>query len=283
VRTKSTGNLLDEIEAGALDSTVGLPDLLRKCVALGGVTGSSRLRDWATLELKGYGPNDELPRYRKTRGMIFGDGMANGVRFKGQQIPLLVIPEVARPVLQGDVPLAYSLAELVELLGDERDDHGGVLRLAPPGVEQLLALMNNTLARNDRTSQWSSLRLPPSQVLERIYWMVSKTVISGILDVVRTTLVELVAEMRAGTPAGVVVPSAEVTEQAVSVAIYGNRNRVVVAQAAPGAAVAATTAGASATGSAEPETKGRRWMFWAAGAATIIGTLFTALAATGSI
>ncbi len=281
--SKSPDSLLDELQAGALDSSVGLPGLLRKCVALGGMTGSRRLREWATLELKGYGPGDELPPYRKTRGILFGDGVANGVRFQGQQVPLPLIPEMARAKLQGDVPLGYSLAELVELLGADSEGERGVLWLAPPGAEQLLALMNHTLASKDRTSGSSSLQLPPSQVLERIYWQISKTVIAGILDVVRTTLVELIAEMRAGTPAGAHLPPSEVTEQAVSVAIYGSRNRVVVAQARSGGSVAATAAGASSTGDAEPETKSRRWMFWAAGAATIIGAVFTVLAATGSL
>ena len=40
-------------------------DLLRKVVALGGRSGSAQLRDWATRELWGYGPNDDLPPYRR--------------------------------------------------------------------------------------------------------------------------------------------------------------------------------------------------------------------------
>jgi hypothetical protein len=59
--------------------------------------------------------------------------------------------------------------------------------------------------------------------------------------VVRTTLVELVAEMRAGMPLGSGLPSHEAAEQAVDVAINRKRNRVVVVnQVASDGQVAAT-------------------------------------------
>lgn len=56
--------LLSEIEVGALDDSLELATLLRKCIALGGATGSERLREWAARELKGYEEEDELPPYR---------------------------------------------------------------------------------------------------------------------------------------------------------------------------------------------------------------------------
>jgi hypothetical protein len=63
VARKTYTQLLDEIHDGALDSRTNLPDLLRKCIALGGETGSERLRDWARQELMGYGPGTEVPEY----------------------------------------------------------------------------------------------------------------------------------------------------------------------------------------------------------------------------
>lgn len=270
-RSGST-NLLAEIEAGSLDSSADLPGLLRKCVALGGATGSARLREWATRELKGYGPEDELPPYRVARALLFGDGVAHGNRFTGQQIPLRLIPEGARPVFQGDIRLAYSLAELIGLAATNRAEEGESLRLAPPGAQESLALMNHTLAKGDHSVYGGDLPfpMPPSQVLERIYWMLSITLVTGIVDVVRTTLVELVAEMRAGTPAGVPLPTHEVAEQAVGVAIYGHKNRVVVNQVASGGTGAATVSGVASTGDADPESKPRRWMFWVAGVAGVV-------------
>lgn len=272
-------DLLAEIEAGVFDPSSDLPDLLRRCVALGGATGSVRLREWATRELKGYGPSDELPPYRVARGLLFGDGIAHGTRFRGQQIPLLLIPERARPIFQGDIPLAYSLAELVDLTAASRKDEGDTLRLVPPGAQEALVLMNHSLAQGDHSAFGQvPFPMPPSQVIERIYWMVSMSVITGIIDVIRTTLVELVAEIRAGTPSGIPLPTYDVTEQAVGVAVYGYRNRVNINQLAPGSSEAAAIGGAASTGQAEPESKPRRWMFWIVGGATIIAAAVALIA-----
>jgi hypothetical protein len=51
--------LIGEIERDLLDGKA-LADL-RKCIVLGGRSGSVELRDWASRQLRGYGPDDELP------------------------------------------------------------------------------------------------------------------------------------------------------------------------------------------------------------------------------
>ena len=55
--------------------------------------------------------------------------------------------------------------------------------------------------------------------------------IHGVVDQVRTTLAELVAEMRAGTPSSSDLPTAGVANQAVNVAVQGKRARVTVQSA----------------------------------------------------
>ena len=59
--------LLEQIEQAALDDTADITGALRKCVALGGQSGSEELRTWATRELKGYNASDQLPEYRNRR------------------------------------------------------------------------------------------------------------------------------------------------------------------------------------------------------------------------
>jgi hypothetical protein len=108
------------------------------------------------------------------------------------------------------------------------------------------------------------------QHVERIYWSVSLTPIEGILDVVRTTLVELVAEMRAGMPPGTELPSHEAAEQAVDIAIHGGkRHRIVVNQVGSDSHGAAAAGGAAAVG-AEAESPGRRVMWWVVGVAGLV-------------
>jgi hypothetical protein len=109
---------------------------------------------------------------------------------------------------------------------------------------------------------------------KRIYWSVNMAPIARILDVVRTTLVELVAEMRAGTPVGQDTPPREVAEQAVGVAIHGKRNRVVINQVGP-SGTAAAAVGKVSVGEVKPETPQRKMMWWLVGAATIVAAVAT--------
>jgi hypothetical protein len=280
VAKRGTSGLLAEIELGAHDPTSGLPTLLRKCISLGGATGSARLRDWATKELKGYGAGDDLPPYRMTTSLLFMDAAIPRGRVSGQQVPLTLIPEVARPSIQGDIHLPQPIAEIGDLVSSARRDGEDSIRLSPPLAQELLALMNNDLAKRERQSWGGGLDLPPSQVIERVYWRVGTSFFVAILDTVRTTLVELVAEMRAGTPSGEALPTHDVAEQAVDIAINGNRNRVVINQVGPSGTAVASAGGAASTGDVAPESKSRRVMRWIVGIAGVIaaGAAIAALA-----
>jgi len=255
---------------GAHDPSSDLPTLLRKCISLGGVTGSARLREWATKELKGYGADDTLPPYRATKSLLYMDAAIPGGRVAGQQAPLTLIPDVARPSIQGDIQLPQPIAEIGDLVSSARQKGEDSIRLSPPLAQELLALMNNDLSKREQRSWGGGLDLPPSQVIERVYWKVGLSFFVAILDTVRTTLVELVAEMRAGTPSGEALPTHDVAEQAVDIAINGNRNRVVINQVAPNATAAASAGGVASTGDAEPESKSRRVMWWIVGVAGIV-------------
>jgi AbiTii len=57
--------LLHEIENGAFDQKTSIAALLRKVIILGGQAGSEEMPDWASRVLDGYGPEDELPPYRR--------------------------------------------------------------------------------------------------------------------------------------------------------------------------------------------------------------------------
>lgn len=55
-------SLIAEIERDALNERVAVATALRKCIVLGGKSGSEALRDWASRELKGYGPTTSCRR-----------------------------------------------------------------------------------------------------------------------------------------------------------------------------------------------------------------------------
>lgn len=262
----SAPNLLTQIQSGALDSKSDVADLLRKCVALGGETGSARLRVWATRELKGFGPGDELPIYRLTGSFLYLDGVTVRGRITGQQMPINMIPAAAREWSKRDIEIRQPIAELVDLIHSHRRRGEDSVKLAPPGAQELVALINHDLAIAGQRS-WPGL--PPSQVVERVYWEVGLNVFAGIIDTVRTTLVELVAEMRAASPGGT-VPTREIAEQAVDVAVYGKVRRLVVNQVGAGGSGIAVAGGNASTGDAQPESKPRRWMWWLAGIAAVL-------------
>lgn len=243
-------DLLGEIEAGAHDTQSDLVAVLRKCIALGGATGSEALRDWASRELKGYGPDHPVPDYRKAEAPLLLDGMTTSptslTKVTGQTMTPNMLPDFARDKIDTEVVFPQPIAEIEEMLRRARKDEGHAIRLSPPGMSLLLPLINQELGDH--------------QHVERFYWSVSEISLAGILDVVRTNLVELVAEMRAGTPAGQALPTPEVANQVVNFVINGKGNRVVTNQVSGSAGAA--TAGGTATVGAPAESKARRLGWW---------------------
>ena len=94
--------------------------------------------------------------------------------------------------LDTEVPFRQPIAEINEMLKSARAD-GGAVRLGVPGGHLLVPLMNSELGRG--------------QHIDRIYWSVSHIALSRIIDVVRTILVELVAEIRAGSTSAGELPT----------------------------------------------------------------------------
>jgi hypothetical protein len=84
--TKRSDRLLEEIEKGALDSGKPIAEVLRKAITLGGRADSAELRDWARRELTGYGPDDELPPYRRIVAPLQMDAATMGGFIKNQSL-----------------------------------------------------------------------------------------------------------------------------------------------------------------------------------------------------
>ena len=203
---RSKSGLLDQIEEGALDSKTPLADVLRKCVALGGRAGSDELRDWARRELDGY-PNDaDLPHYRVVPAVIAIDGANSAWHWKAHQLSSTSIPQFARDEIGQEVKLTQGVGEL-EKLAEQSD-----IRMQHPGMPTLVDYMNS---RGDVVNG----------VIHRMYWFVSPNSIHGAVDAIRTTLVSLVAELRA---AGVEdLPTAAAADQAVNVVVHNAKRSTI--------------------------------------------------------
>lgn len=238
-------SLIAQIEQDALDDSVSVATALRKCVALGGQSGSEQLRDWATRELQGYGNEEGVPDYRKIGAPLMVDAVVGNVQVTHQQFPPSGLPDVVRGTVTEQLELRQG-AGTIEAFVRQGDE----IKLQPPKAGDLARLMN--MERED-----------PTQNIISLYWAVSPVAIEGILDGIRTALVQLVAELRASMPGGAEVPSAEAANQAVHVVATGKHARVTVTAAqASGPGASATVTGDSDNGS---------WPRWRKVGAFVVG------------
>lgn len=205
-------SLIAQIEADALDEEVSVASALRKCIVLGGKSGSERLRDWATRELQGYVGQDDLPAYRVVSAPLRIDGIAGNYQVTGQPFPPSSLPDFAREHISETLELRDGVGSLEALLKQAE------IKLAPPMSSDLSRYMN---AESDN----------PYQHIMAIYWTVSHATVEGVLDQIRTALTQLVAELRVQMSRDGDLPSAEAANQAVNVVVTGKRSRVNVTSA----------------------------------------------------
>jgi hypothetical protein len=253
---KREDSLIAEIERDALDDGVSVATALRKCIILGGRSGSEALRDWATRELKGYGPDEELPPYRVIGAPIKVDAFVAGGQITGQQFAPSELPEFARERIREEVELRDGIGVIEAMLKLNK------ISLMPSGASDIANYMNATIDA-------------PFQQIVSIYWSVSHSAIHGVLDQVRTSLTQLVAELRATMGDADEVPSAHAATAAVHVVVTGKRSRVNVAAAtAPEATARAATSEVSGA-TEEPGfwTSWRKVGAFAVGLATIAATV----------
>lgn len=217
--------LISEIRREALGDDVSLASVLRKCVSLGGDTGSKTLRDWASKELKGY-RGEDLPEYRRVGAVIQMDGTQLGAIFEQHSLSAAQLPEPVRDYIPERVPLAQGVGEL-EAIAKRASGRDEAIKLSLPGGAEIAALMTHEAAMGVR--------------IDRVYWALSPTVVEGALDHIRTALVELVTELGAFREAGADLTQA--ADNAVHFVVTGERNtvNVVTTQHSPGTAVTTDT------------------------------------------
>ncbi len=256
--------LIEEIERDVLDSKTSLADALRKCIVLGGKVGSADLREWASRELQGYGNDVELPEYRKPVATIHVEaitGSAFTATYKvTERIDPTFLPDFVAEQVGEEVPLGQGIGEIEALLEQARLRGGNVHMSLPMGAA-ITQYMNAEHAD-------AGIR---GQHIGALYWSLSESAIRGVLERVRTTLAELVAEMRAAMPDADETPTADVADQAVHVAVHGSRPRVVVNNAQ-------ATRGGSHDVRVGVAADSAAWSWWrigggVVGVATIIGTV----------
>lgn len=173
--------LLGSLRTQVLDESESLSGLLRKCLMLGAETGSESLRQWARYELNGYDDEVDLPRYRKLPTPIISVNSISGRTWaKGVDVNVLQLPEKVRDIVGPELLLRQPIEELQEL-----------------SASTTLSLSSGSLAYAQHL--WNQ-ELGPFEQIVSMAFRCSGATISGVLGQIRTQLVDLVADLTAGTP-----------------------------------------------------------------------------------
>jgi hypothetical protein len=253
--------VLAMLEQSVLGSDTSTTMLLQQCIVLGGRAGSTALRDWATKELRGYGPDEELPAHRRVPAAMQADGQVGLNLFRGQPIGLEDLPEEAREAgITNELALRQGLGELEAMARS-----GESTTFARSGGTQIVKMMNRNL---DEFEQ-----------IHKLYWVISNAAMQGVVDQVRTSVAELVCELLASLPTDDGDPSKQAADQAVNYVVSGNRNTVTIANA--------QVAGGGGTSSIRPPAPQQQDSWWMRsrkrGVVIGLATIASALIAAASL
>lgn len=199
------GNLREQV----LDESQTLVGLLRRCLALGDVTGSDDLRSWAKNELVGYPDDAPLPPYRSITAPLFIDSMGGNTISKGQQINRLQVPKALREIVPESIDFRQPIQEVAQMAASSR-------QYQRMGYE-VFSLV---------AAEWTK-SLGPFQSINAIYYQVSTNAIAGIVDMARTSLVDTVIDLAKTVPQES-VPSKTTVDTAVHVHIGSQDNNYSV-------------------------------------------------------
>ncbi|MFI5495582.1 hypothetical protein [Actinoplanes sp. NPDC051859] len=221
-----TDTLLRSLREHLLDESQPLAGLLRKCLLLGAETGSETLRSWARKELNGYGDDDEVPAYRRVPSPAISMNSISGNTWsKNRIVDRYQLPVDAQEFIPDHMSFKHPIEEL-ERLADQKQ-----MFFASPALAYAQTVWNEELG--------------PFQEVVGLSYVMSGSVLAGILGQVRTKLVDVVADLTADTPLSELPKKGQV-DAAVSHRIGDVYNTTI--QAATGPVAIGAKASASAKG-----------------------------------
>lgn len=184
-------NLLTDIEAAAIDSTVPITDLLRKCMVLAARLKHEEFSQWVSRELNGYADTDHLPPYRRfPRGPSLGHFSGGfGAELKNAPIPLGHLPEKVRTRIT-----VHEASDTLAALDAMAKSEGGLRWPWPADMVAYVAEFHPMYDHYRLMDAWCPIPLGAMK---------------GVTDSVRSRILEFVLAIQAEDPdAGESQPSA---------------------------------------------------------------------------
>lgn len=177
-------SLLQGVQNAAIDATVPISTLLRRCAVLAARLNNDELRTWVFKELNGYDNADDLPDYRVLGAHATGHlaGPFNS-GYQNITIPPMVLPEWGRRYAE-EVRFTQPIATIEDLGKGE-----GVVSCQWPG--NLLAYM--------QTKEGN--KFANGLVLYAAWQTVAKASVVGIVDTVRNRVLEFALRLEQEAPA----------------------------------------------------------------------------------
>jgi len=169
--------LLDDIIELATDSKQPITTLLRKCLVLAHQLKNEKLRAWSNKELDGYDSAEDIPDYRVlpagATGLYVGPGWG---RFQ-QGIPSISLEENHRKFAEV-VQIAQAIGTLEHMVTSGSDSS----QISFPWNDNLVLFYRNKIMRGWQL--WSAQQTVP------------KSAVAGIVDTVRTRVLNMALEIR---------------------------------------------------------------------------------------
>ena len=208
----NTVSLLEDIRNDAVDGSVDLSTVLRKCRVLASRLENAAFRQWVLSELNGYAKDKEVPEYRIAQVDSYGTLSGYGRQLTNAPLSLHNLPDkLAR---------ALSTAKFFQ------------------GVESLQSLIGTGLKNNGVYSSW-----PPALIaryaasfyqdmnLISAYKVIPVSLVKGVLSTVRNKVLEFVLQIADEIGDGMGgIPSnraaKDKVENIVNMVITGDGNRI---------------------------------------------------------
>ncbi len=175
-------SLLRQIQDAAIDSSVDLPTLLRKCKVLAARLGNEDFKQWINNELVGYDCKNDLPIYRvlnvNSKGNFSG---AFGSSLRNADIPLTCMPKEFRENL-GHCYMMSPVAAIASLV---KNDNTGTLQ--EPWNPDVVAYFCQEIYEH--------------MVCMQAWKVIPASSLVAALDSVRTRILNFVLEIEAQNPA----------------------------------------------------------------------------------